>query len=423
MSMVTAMPAIPTATKAPTGPSAISTRGFIRALDQFLSSNDAGVSASGSSTLSNLFGVDNLSVSTAFSESAGASPEAGEADLGEVDLSTNPGLCLQIASLLQSLGFQVRPEDIAQLSPLDTKQLDSALEFVQRNLERGLDPSEIAECASLLLPRPWSLDDLSGAPVSSEQATAATTPAKLPEGFQQAVDSARQGIAEASTPSLSTGSSDAKPEPGNVQGAQPQKKPNGGATQEFGQGTSQQEAFAAWTRPQDSLVSSGAEAAESARSRHLPPGGLASELIGKQVLEKVQVQLAEGRRELSLRLWPEELGEVRLSLRMSDNHGIQANMVVENDAVRQAMLDSMPQLRDAMARHGLDLEKMTVNVGSGESAMAGSGSEADRKRSEEGHDGRRGGGFHQTEIAVATRLELGRDTGYRNGKNSFEIWS
>lgn len=305
MSMVTAMSVLPTATKAPTGPSAISTDGFIQALDQFLSSSEAGVSACGGSTLSNLFGVDNLSVSTAFSQSAGASPETGETGLAEVDLSANPGLCQQIASLLQSLGFQVRPEDVAQLSPLDTKQLDSALEFVQRNLQRGLDPSEIAECASLLLPRPWALDDLSGAPVSSEPATTASTPAKLPEGFQQAVESVRKEIAEASTASQPTTASDAKPEPEAIAGATPQKKSNGGSNGGFGQQAGQQEAYAAWTRPQDSLQAAGMEGGEAARSRHLPPGGLASELIGKQVLEKVHVQLAEGRRELSLRLWPE----------------------------------------------------------------------------------------------------------------------
>lgn len=435
MSMVTAIPTLVGPSPAAAGQQATpSTDGFLQALDQFLSSNDTGASAGGESTLTSLFGMDTFSVSSAFSQSSATSIST-DSDLsaaGETDLSENPSLCLQIASILQALGFQVRPEDIAQLSPLDTKQLDSAMEFVQRNLQRGLDTSEIAECTSLLLPRPWKLDDLNGAPVSAGQASGRTESGKLPEGFLQAVEGARKELAQttasAQTPTAQA-SAEAKVEGANnstkhTGGDQSQKKSSGGPTGDSEQKGSQQEAFAAWTRPQDSLQTAlAADGSDPSRPRHLTPGGTASELIGRQVLEKVHVQLAEGKRELSLRLWPEELGEVRLSLRMSDSNGIQANMVVENDAVRQAMLDSMPQLRDALARHGLDLEKMTVSVGTGGSAMAGSGSEADRKRGDENRDGRKGGGFQQTEIAVATRMELGRDTGYRNGMNSFEIWS
>ncbi|MBK9580129.1 MAG: flagellar hook-length control protein FliK [Fibrobacterota bacterium] len=430
MSMVTAMPTLAGPSLAVAGQQATpSTDGFLQALDQFLSSNDPGTAAGGESTLTSLFGMDTFSVSSAFSQTSAASisTDSDISAAGETDLSENPTLCLQIASILQALGFQVRPEDIAQLSPLDAQQLDSAMEFVQRNLQRGLDTSEIAECTSLLLPRPWKLDDLDGAPISAGQASGASESAKLPEGFLQAVESARKELAQTTsapqTPAEPKAESAAIPtNPGP--GAQTQKKSPGGSPGESDQKGSQQEAFAAWTRPQDSFQTAlAADAADPSRPRHLTPGGTASELIGRQVLEKVHVQLAEGKRELSLRLWPEELGEVRLSLRMSDGNGIQANMVVENDAVRQAMLDSMPQLRDALARHGLDLEKMTVSVGTGGSAMAGSGSEADRKRGDESRDGRRGGGFQQTEIAVPTRLELGRDTGYRNGKNSLEIWS
>lgn len=434
MSMVTAMPTLAGPSPAVPGQQATpSTDGFLQALDQFLSSNDATATAGGESTLTSLFGMDTFSVSSAFSQSsAAASTDSDLSAVGETDLSENPSLCMQIASILQALGFQVKPEEIAQLSPLDAKQLDSALEFVQRNLQRGLGTSDIAECTSLLLPRPWKLDDLDGAPVGAGQTSVATESGKLPEGFLQAVEGARKELAQ-TTASAQTPAAQACAEP-KVEGAttatkhtagdQSQKKSPGGSTGEFDHKGPQQEAFAAWTRPQDSFQTAQAvESTDSSQFRHLTPGGAASELIGRQVLEKVHVQLAEGKRELSLRLWPEELGEVRLSLRMSDNHGIQANMVVENDAVRQAMLDSMPQLRDALARHGLDLEKMTVSVGTGGSAMAGSGSEADRKRGDENRDGRKGGGFQQTEIAVATRMELGRDTGYRNGMNSFEIWS
>lgn len=432
MSMVTAMPIVAGPSRAAAGQATPSTDGFLQALDQFLTSNDAGATASGESTLTSLFGMDTFSVSSAFAQpnATGSGTASDLAGVGEVDLAANPELCQQIASILQALGFQVRPEDIAQLSPLDSQQLDSALEFVERNLQRGLDTSEIAECTSLLLPRPWQLDDLNGAPVSAGQTSGASEYAKLPEGFLQAVQSAREGLAQETAASRPGNATDGQTkvvsgDSQSIPAAQDAKKSSGGTTGESGQERSQQENFAAWTRPQESFQSSlSLDGTDANQPRHLPPGGMASELIGRQVLEKVHVQLAEGKRELSLRLWPEELGEVRLSLRMTEQNSIQANMVVENDAVRQAMLDSMPQLRDALARHGLDLEKMTVSVGTGGSAMAGSGSEADGKQGKEGgRDGRRGAGSRDMELAVATGLQLGRDTGNRNGKNSFEIWS
>ncbi|HNY30445.1 MAG TPA: flagellar hook-length control protein FliK [Fibrobacteria bacterium] len=408
MSVVAAMPVATGPGPLPAGQATPSTDGFLQTLDQFLSTTDTQAVASGNASLSTLFGMDTFSVSSAFGALNASVAETDKAAAEGTDLSGNPALCQQLAGILQALGFQVRAEDIAELSALDAKQLDSALEFVERNLERGLDTSEIAECTALLLPRAWPLDDLDGAPLSAGQASGTTGAGKLPEGFQASVETARGELAKATS--------------GTASEPSPQDRKSGGSDNR--NSPSGQENFLAWTRPQDTLQpSSSPETQEAKSGRHLAPGGMASELIGRQVLERVHVQLAEGRRELSLRLWPEELGEVRLSLRMNDGNGIQANMVVENDSVRQAMLDSMPQLRDALSRHGLDLEKMTVSVGSGNSAMAGSGSETDRKRGDGNPEGRHGNGSRQAQMEVATPLQLGRDTGHRNGRNSFEIWS
>ncbi|MEK7394697.1 MAG: flagellar hook-length control protein FliK, partial [Fibrobacterota bacterium] len=158
--------------------------------------------------------------------------------------------------------------------------------------------------------------------------------------------------------------------------------------------------------------------------RHLTPGGTTSELIGRQVLEKVHVQLNEGHREVRLRLWPEELGEVRLSLKMTDGEKVHANMVVENDAVRQAMLDATPQLKDALARHGLDLERLSVSVNQRNPQEAGTDSrQGEDGRGRGSRNGRGNGGWNEATVDVEQEVVLGQDTGRRNGRNTIDLWS
>jgi hypothetical protein len=109
---------------------------------------------------------------------------------------------------------------------------------------------------------------------------------------------------------------------------------------------------------------------------------------------------------------------------MTEDDKVHGHMVVENDSVRQAMLDSMPQLRDALTRHGMDLERMSVSVEQKDAGSPGSGA---RDRDEPGNRSGRGGsgrgGFRDEEMNVAVPLAMGQDTGRRNGYNTIDLWS
>lgn len=420
-----------------------STEGFLQVLDALLSASPLMPSAGGTS-------VSNLLVQTSVTTTMPVPTQEAESDDdADADPSLDPKLCSDIASLLQMLGFQVRPEQIAELSPLDRQQLDSAMEFVGRNLQRGAPASDVSECAALLLPRPWPLDDSDGSPHTSATAVSGQEPTKLPVGFAPALEQARTQLhevvaAQIGQESLAKPAAQSLPGPTSFESTQlavqriPTSPEAAGtlgpaavvAAAKSSAGRDRQNTPAdpqliqagapPQAQPQDSL-SVGSEL----RTKHLPPGGAASELIGRQVLEKVQVQLSEGKRELSLRLWPEELGEVHLSLRMAESDRVTAHIVVENEAVRQAMLDSMPQLRDALVRHGLDLEKVSVSVGHGSAGTADSGAGADGNGHDDrgGRGGNRRGGFHDQEMLVAMPLVLGQDTGRRNGRNTIDLWS
>jgi len=163
---------------------------------------------------------------------------------------------------------------------------------------------------------------------------------------------------------------------------------------------------------------------EVAQTRGVKPGSMASEFIGRQVLEKVDVQLRQGRRELSVRLWPEELGEVRLSLRVGEADRLDARILVQTESVRQAILDATPQLREALSRHGMEMGRLSVNVDSGATDSRGGDGTADRERPRGGNERQRPSpDWRDDTVAYASSLALGVDSGIRDGRNTLDMWS
>jgi flagellar hook-length control protein FliK len=427
-----------------------STDGFMQVLDLFLG---------GSPLPSTLLASTAITQTPPTSDFVGAAKtlDTGALLAGKLEDERQPqdldaATAERIASVLQMLGFQVKPAEIQELSPLDREQLGTALEFVQRNLQKGASPGAIAENATMLLPRPWPLDDADGTPMgTTDTATATDSHSDLPADFIETLSDLRSKIGESlgHAPSAQSASNrdsgvvaapvaespstsyDGSAQTGSEHGDRPSSKGDRAANAH--------EAIAATVRkPGEQNLSEQwnhnlqqaatavveDEPQTDAVPRHLTPGGTTSELIGRQVLEKVHVQLNEGHREVRLRLWPEELGEVRLSLKMTDGEKVHANMVVENDAVRQAMLDATPQLKDALARHGLDLERLSVSVNQRNPQEAGT----DARHGEDGRrqgsrNGRGNGGWNEATVDVEQEVVLGEDTGRRNGRNTIDLWS
>lgn len=158
--------------------------------------------------------------------------------------------------------------------------------------------------------------------------------------------------------------------------------------------------------------------------RGIKPGSMASEFIGRQVLEKVDVQLRQGRRELTVRLWPEELGEVRLSLRVGEADRLDARILVQTESVRQAILDATPQLREALSRHGMEMGRLSVSVDSGAPDSRGGSGTAGQERPRDGQQRpREQAAWREESVAYASTLALGIDSGIRDGRNTLDMWS
>jgi len=420
-----------------------STDGFMQVLDLFLGGSPLPSTLLASTAITQTPSTDSVNAKTLDTGALLAGTLADADQPQELDAATAE----RIASVLQMLGFQVKPSEIQELSPLDREQLGTALEFVQRNLQRGANPGAIAENASLLLPRDWPLDDADGSPLTNSDTSLATdSNTTLPAGFADTLSELRakihaslgQGATEtkhASTDATANPAAvvDAKSlvsaQAGSGQGDPSSFKEKDSANASLPAGAKKsagQDLSVQWNQQlqQANVAAPASDVPATGVPRHLAPGGTTSELIGRQVLEKVHVQLNEGHREVKLRLWPEELGEVRLSLKMTDGEKVHANMVVENDAVRQAMLDATPQLKDALAKHGLDLERLSVSVSQKDAQEAGSdGGQGGKEQRQGGRNGRGNGGWNETQVGVAQELVMGEDTGMRNGRNTIDLWS
>lgn len=437
---------------------------------------------------------------------AAASTEASAALASETTLIPDQA-SLQIANLLQGLGFSVDAQQIMALGPLDRMQLDQAMEFVQRGLEAGMPTSELLENASFLMPREWDYQGPASASSPRTEAMAISAPESegidpaqvlaateavrrmlagampgavaAPSKTSESVPAKAQTAALASatdgaTVSAAPSRDPAQPEAASAQEtesvvaqamhnvARPVRHERPGAAKVQGPSAEQP----AQVPPSETKVSalsgstrapgseppatnaavpaeSGARvtdtsmaALQAAHGTHVPasesriataegvkPGSMASEFIGRQVLEKVDVHLRQGKRELTVRLWPEELGEVRLSLRIGEADKLDARIMVQNEGVRQALLDATPQLREALARHGMEMGRLSVNVDSGRSETQ----MADGDRSDPGRrEGRREApqrGWREQEMEYAGALALGVDSGIRDGRNTLDMWS
>lgn len=87
----------------------------------------------------------------------------------------------------------------------------------------------------------------------------------------------------------------------------------------------------------------------------------------QEVLQQVFHQLpsrASGPQRVTLRLNPEELGEVRLEM-IIDKETVRAHLQAQNQQVQEVLEKHLPRLREAFEQQGLKLQELQVSVDSG----------------------------------------------------------
>ncbi|MDH3346561.1 MAG: flagellar hook-length control protein FliK [Desulfobulbaceae bacterium] len=94
----------------------------------------------------------------------------------------------------------------------------------------------------------------------------------------------------------------------------------------------------------------------------LPSGVTVSEHhIINQVAARITTNKSNNSSQLTLRLQPEELGELKLEIRM-ERDSIKAHIIAQNPHVQDILERNLPRLREALEQNGLHLEHIEVSV-------------------------------------------------------------
>lgn len=121
----------------------------------------------------------------------------------------------------------------------------------------------------------------------------------------------------------------------------------------------------------------------SARSAEAPPGPALAESVASQLrgpMEDIVAELirtpAEGGRpeQVTIRLRPEFLGQVVMRIAVDADGVVTARFVAEHALVRSLIEQHLPELRETLAQHGLELGEAAVS--GGEAGLAWDGSPA-----------------------------------------------
>lgn len=87
------------------------------------------------------------------------------------------------------------------------------------------------------------------------------------------------------------------------------------------------------------------------------------ELVGRQVVDRLAShEIKQGSDQISLKLSPENLGNLQLNLRMDDNR-LKLEIVAETRGVRDALLQQADELKETLARQNIKVDSFNVTTG------------------------------------------------------------
>lgn len=114
-------------------------------------------------------------------------------------------------------------------------------------------------------------------------------------------------------------------------------------------------------QPQPQTQSSSA----AASSPETPKPALHESILA-QVTEKLDNLQASGSKgEVTIRLHPEDLGELKINVRLDDQR-VRVEIVTEHPMVKEALTDNLDRLKETFSRQNLTMEKFDVSTGGGQ---------------------------------------------------------
>jgi flagellar hook-length control protein FliK len=115
----------------------------------------------------------------------------------------------------------------------------------------------------------------------------------------------------------------------------------------------------------------------TAAPRTIEPKSLLHQGILDQIRHGVVSHDGKGNGRMTIRLNPEELGELQIHVRVEE-HQVRVEVVTEHRAVRDFLMGNLDSLKDTMLKQNLSMEKFNVSLGGGNGfdQASGEGKEA-----------------------------------------------
>lgn len=111
--------------------------------------------------------------------------------------------------------------------------------------------------------------------------------------------------------------------------------------------------------------------------------------VAREIIEQVRIMARPGQATMELRLYPEHLGRVSITI-SSDREGVMsARFVVQNEPAREAMEGQMISLKETLAQQGIKVESIEVTVAGYSFEQNGRSDEQDNMHKEKSDTGRK----------------------------------
>ncbi|WP_306536352.1 flagellar hook-length control protein FliK [Geobacter sp.] len=104
--------------------------------------------------------------------------------------------------------------------------------------------------------------------------------------------------------------------------------------------------------------------ATATKPEHQPTHGLRDSIMA-QVKEGIATREPAGNGEISIRLAPAELGELRINVRVVDQH-VKVEVLAANSQVREILLSNLDSLKENFSRQNLTMTGFDVSTGTGQ---------------------------------------------------------
>ncbi len=104
--------------------------------------------------------------------------------------------------------------------------------------------------------------------------------------------------------------------------------------------------------------------AATTKPEHQPSHGLRDSIMA-QVKEGIATREPAGNGEISIRLAPAELGELRINVRVVDQH-VKVEVLAANSQVREILLSNLDSLKENFSRQNLTMTGFDVSTGTGQ---------------------------------------------------------